>query len=116
MFSPKGLNTMVVQTATTLALFALVCLSVYPDATIDVFSNATAAELYPLVPINQRHRVFLHRADPRALLDSDYSSACFARPRPQLQTHRFSTCRRSRPRLQEEPDCGSAHCPPSCTL
>ncbi len=58
---------MVVQTATTLALFAIVCLSVYPDATIDVFSNASAAELYSRVPINQRHRLFLHPADPRSL-------------------------------------------------
>jgi hypothetical protein len=67
MFSPDGLKMMVVQTGTALALFALVCLSVYPDATIDVFSNATAAELYSRVPVNQRHRVFLHRADPRCL-------------------------------------------------
>jgi hypothetical protein len=67
MFSPNGLKIMVIQTSTALALFALVCLSVYPDATIDVFSNATAAELYSRVPTNQRHRVFLHRADPRCL-------------------------------------------------
>jgi hypothetical protein len=67
MFSPYGLKVMVVQTGAALALFALVCLTVYPDATIDVFSNATAAELYSRVPLAQRHRVFLHRADPRNL-------------------------------------------------
>ena len=65
MFSPSGLKVAVVQTAAKLSLFALVCLTVFPDATIDVFSNATASELYSCVPVAQRHRVFLHCCDPR---------------------------------------------------
>jgi hypothetical protein len=40
---------------------------VFPDATVDVFSNATAAEIYGRVPLAQRHRLFLHRLNPRTL-------------------------------------------------
>jgi hypothetical protein len=67
MFSPGGLNMVVIQTGTALALYALVCLTVFPDATVDVFSNATAAEIYDRVPLAQRHRLFLHRLNPRTL-------------------------------------------------
>ena len=67
MFSPGGLKIAVIQTASSLALFALVCLTIFPDATVDVFSNATASELYTCVPVAQRHRLILHRIDPRAL-------------------------------------------------
>jgi hypothetical protein len=67
MFSPGGLSMVVIQTGTKLALFALVCLTVFPDATVDVFSNATAAEIYNCVPLAQRHRLFLHCLNPRTL-------------------------------------------------
>jgi hypothetical protein len=67
MFRPNGLNIVIVQTAAVLALYALVCLTVFPDSTVDVFSNATASEIYDRVPAAQRHRLFLHRLDPRTL-------------------------------------------------
>jgi hypothetical protein len=67
MFSPGGLSMVVIQTGTALALFALVCLTVFPDATVDVFSNATAAQIYNCVPVAQRHRLFLHCLNPRTL-------------------------------------------------
>ncbi|NBO66576.1 MAG: hypothetical protein EBU88_17315, partial [Acidobacteria bacterium] len=67
MFSPGGLSMVVIQTGTALALYALVCLTVFPDATVDVFSNATAAQIYNCVPVAQRHRLFLHCLNPRTL-------------------------------------------------
>jgi hypothetical protein len=67
MFSPGGLSMVVIQTGTALSLFAIVCLTVFPDATVDVFSNATAAQIYNCVPVAQRHRLFLHRLNPRTL-------------------------------------------------
>ena len=85
MFSPDGLKVAIVQTAAVLALYALVNLTVFPDSTIDVFSNATASEIYSCVPVAQRHRVFLHRCDPRTLTITTMQLA--------LQDH-DRTCRR----------------------
>ncbi|MFN9909120.1 MAG: hypothetical protein ACK56F_23870, partial [bacterium] len=64
MFSPGGLSMVVIQTGTKLALFALVCLTVFPDATVDVFSNDTAAEIYNCAPLDQRHRLFINCINP----------------------------------------------------